>query len=49
MQKVQIGFGVENVLLIPASWDRFLYRGFLYRRDDTGRWVVDRGWVKKSA
>lgn len=32
--------GPNTVLLIPESRDQFQYRGFLYVRDEFGRFVV---------
>lgn len=37
MTCVEIAIG--TVLRIPKAWTRFRYRGFVYRRDRSGRWL----------
>jgi hypothetical protein len=37
---VQIRVGLNTFLRIPESWDRFVYRDFLYVRGADGRFVV---------
>lgn len=32
--------GLQTAIRIPSGWDRFTYRGFLYVRDRSGRFVV---------
>lgn len=41
--KVTIG---RAEVWIPASWDRFLHKGYLYVRDGSGRFISDRAWSK---
>ena len=40
MKLCEIAIGV--VLRIPEGWDKFSFRGFTYRRDRWGRFVIDR-------
>lgn len=47
MREIQIGLNTR--LRIPEGWDWFLFRGFLYRRDAFGRFVIDRTWAKVGA
>jgi len=46
MQSVTVG--LNTTLLIPSAWDCFTYRGFLYVRDEHGRFVVRGAWSKKA-
>lgn len=36
--------GPETVVRVPASWDVFVFNGFLYRRTPSGGWLAGR-WV----
>lgn len=38
LREIEIGVGI--VLRIPDAWDRFVYRGWLYVRDEFGHYVV---------
>jgi hypothetical protein len=47
MRRIEVGFG--TVVQIPESWDYFVWRGVLYRKDAFNRWVLDRRIEKKTA
>ena len=44
-----VKLGWNTIVRIPESWDVFTFNGFLYRRDDAGRVVIDRAYDKRSA
>ena len=47
MRELQIG--LQTRVWIPDAWDRFCFKGFTYRRDQSGRWVIDRAVERKRA
>lgn len=41
--------GMDTVLRIPSAWTLFVFNGFIYKRDEFGRFVVRGEWAKKTA
>ncbi len=48
MAITKVRVGLHTDLWIPSSWDRFLYRGFLYVRQASGRYVTERAWSRAA-
>lgn len=44
-----ITLGLNTVVCVPESWTGFVFNGFLYVRDEFGRFVVRGTWAKKTA